>query len=194
MSVFHSSAAWYFCSYELLCRSVDCIFLRYPNLERWYSLCSVQWQINWGECLQTNMHFMSTNFAKTLFWKHETDVKLWRHKQRTPTTNDHNMPLNETLQWKFSAYATKPGIQPHCSHWWSHTNNGVFKLVEELLHVRPSFFSHSTKLCAFPLAVVNVSLHYLPRRLRLTATCGKTSSTIIWSEALKICCHVIVTQ
>jgi len=34
--------AWYFCSYELLCRSVECIFLRYPNLERWYfSLYSV---------------------------------------------------------------------------------------------------------------------------------------------------------
>jgi len=38
---------------------------------------------------------MSTNFAKTLVWKHEYDVKLWRHKQRTPNTNDHSMPLNE---------------------------------------------------------------------------------------------------
>jgi len=25
----------------------------------------------------------------------EYDVKLWRHKQRTPNTNDHRMPLNE---------------------------------------------------------------------------------------------------
>jgi len=54
------------------------------------------------------MHIMSTNFAKTLVWKHEYDVKLWRHKQRTPNTNDHHMPLNETPQWKISAYATVP--------------------------------------------------------------------------------------
>ena len=48
MCVFYSlfqRAAWYFCSYELLCRSVKCIFLRYPNLERWYCLYSVQWHI-----------------------------------------------------------------------------------------------------------------------------------------------------
>jgi len=51
---------------------------------------------------------MSTNFAKTLVWKHEYDVKLWRHKQRTPNTNDHHMPLKENPPWKFSAYATEP--------------------------------------------------------------------------------------
>jgi len=38
---------------------------------------------------------MSTNFAKTLVWKQDYDVKLWRHKQRIPNTNDP-MPLNET--------------------------------------------------------------------------------------------------
>jgi len=42
------------------------------------------------------MHIMSTNVAKTLVWKHEYDVKLRRHKHRTPQTNDHYMPLNET--------------------------------------------------------------------------------------------------
>jgi len=26
------------------------------------------------------MHIVSTNFAKTLVWKHDDDVKLWRHK------------------------------------------------------------------------------------------------------------------
>jgi len=41
------------------------------------------------------MHIMSTNFAKTLVWKQEYDVKLWRHKQLTPNTNDHHMALNE---------------------------------------------------------------------------------------------------
>jgi len=52
------------------------------------------------------MHIMSTNFAKTLVWKHEFDVKLWRRKERTPNTNDHHIPLNELPPWKFSAYAT----------------------------------------------------------------------------------------
>jgi len=32
---------------------------------------------------------MSTNFAKTLVWKHDYDVKLWCHEQRTPNTNDY---------------------------------------------------------------------------------------------------------
>jgi len=30
---------------------------------------------------------MSTNFAKTLVWKQDYDVKVWRHNQRTPNTN-----------------------------------------------------------------------------------------------------------
>ena len=38
---------------------------------------------------------MSTNFAKTLVWKQDYDVKLWRRKQRTTNTNDYPMPLNE---------------------------------------------------------------------------------------------------
>jgi len=38
---------------------------------------------------------MSTNFAKTLVWKHGNDVKLWRHKQRTPNANDHHVTLNQ---------------------------------------------------------------------------------------------------
>jgi len=49
---------------------------------------------------------MPTNFHKTFVWKHEYDVKLWRHKERTPNTNEDHMPLNETPSWKFSAYAT----------------------------------------------------------------------------------------
>jgi len=52
------------------------------------------------------MHTMSTNFAKTLVWKHGNDVKLWRHKQCTPKTNNRHMTLNQTPSWKFSAYAT----------------------------------------------------------------------------------------
>ena len=53
-----------------------------------------------------NMHIMSTNFAKTLVWKHEYDVKLWRHKQRTQNTNYQHTPLNELPPWEISAYAT----------------------------------------------------------------------------------------
>ena len=41
------------------------------------------------------MHTMSTNFAKTLVWKYGNDVKLWRHKQCTPKTNNHHMTLNQ---------------------------------------------------------------------------------------------------
>ena len=44
---------------------------------------------------------MSRNFAKTLVWKLDYDVILWRHKQRTPNTNDYPMPLNETPHEKF---------------------------------------------------------------------------------------------
>jgi len=51
------------------------------------------------------MHITSTNVA----WKHEYDVKLWRHKQRTPNRNEYHMPLNDTPPWKFSAYATGLG-------------------------------------------------------------------------------------
>ena len=51
------------------------------------------------------MAIMSTNFA----WKHEYDVKLWRHKQRTPNTNDHHLPLNKILLMKIFCLR-------HC-HW-----------------------------------------------------------------------------
>jgi len=63
------------------------------------------------------LDIMSTNLAKTLVWKHEYDVIFWRHKQRTLDTNDHHMPLNETPQWKFYAYATGPGCVRTRSVW-----------------------------------------------------------------------------
>jgi len=43
---------------------------------------------------------MSRNFAKTLVWKHGNDVKWWRHKQRTPNTNDHHTTLNQNTPMK----------------------------------------------------------------------------------------------
>jgi len=55
------------------------------------------------------------NFAKTLVRKQEYGVKLWRHKQRTPNTNNHHLPLTEKPLWNFSAHATQadaPTIMP----------------------------------------------------------------------------------
>ena len=57
------------------------------------------------------MHIMSTNFGKTLVWKHEYEVKLCRHKRRTPNTNDQHMPVNETPHEIFFAYATASGTR-----------------------------------------------------------------------------------
>ena len=54
---------------------------------------------------------MTTNFAKTLVWKQDYDVKLWRHKQRTTNTNDYPMSLNYPPPWKLSAYATAPYVE-----------------------------------------------------------------------------------
>ena len=63
--------------------------------------------------MQKNIHIMSRNSAKTLVWKHEYDVKLWRPKQRTPNTNDHHMPLNENLPMKIFCVR-------HCAAlWWN---------------------------------------------------------------------------
>ena len=57
--------------------------------------------------VQEYAYYVNKNFAKTLVLKHEYDVKLWRHKQSKPNTNDDHVPLSETLPpHKFSAYAT----------------------------------------------------------------------------------------
>jgi len=39
------------------------------------------------------MHIVSTNFAKTLDWKREFNIAVWRHKQRIPSNNDRQTPL-----------------------------------------------------------------------------------------------------
>ena len=60
---------------------------------------------------------------------------------------------------------------------------------------RRPYFSHSIKLFGLLLSAVTVSLHYLPRCLRSTATGGKTHIAATWREPLKnCCCHVIDTQ
>jgi len=44
------------------------------------------------------------------------------------------------------------------------------------------------------LSAVTASIHYLPRCLRSTVSCGKTPNIVTWTEHTKICCHVIFTQ
>ena len=46
------------------------------------------------------------------------------------------------------------------------------------------FFSHSIWLRWLLPSAVTVSLHYLPRYLRSTATCGKAPIAVTWSEPL----------
>ena len=58
----------------------------------------------------------------------------------------------------------------HIGHTQSHTKNGYFTLVNALLHIHSGFFSHSVKLRSLPLSAVTVTLHYLPRYLRSTAS------------------------
>jgi len=40
---------------------------------------------------------VSKNFDKTLDLKREFNVAVWRHKQRTPSNDDHHMPLEVLL-------------------------------------------------------------------------------------------------
>ena len=52
------------------------------------SIYSVQWHINYWECVHKNMHIIQQTSPKRWFGN-----RLWRHKQRTPNTNDHHIPL-----------------------------------------------------------------------------------------------------
>ena len=54
------------------------------------------------------------NFAQTFVKKHESDVKLWRHKQCTWNTNDRHMPLNETALMKI--FCILHWISPYSCH------------------------------------------------------------------------------
>ena len=73
---------------------------------------------------------MSTNFAKTLVWKHEYDVKLWRHKNTTPETNDHHMPLNETPPMKIFCAR-------HWQCWLTECQTGAFWLTDRDAGTKP---------------------------------------------------------
>jgi len=49
--------------------------------------------------VQNDMRIVSANFAKTLVWKREHDVVLWRHNQRTSSNNDYHTPLLNIRIW-----------------------------------------------------------------------------------------------
>ena len=70
---------------------------------------------------------MLTNFTKTLVWKQDYDVILWRHKQRTPNTNDYPMPLNETPPMK--SFCVRHWIRQTTTrsrHYWRKTSQVRF--------------------------------------------------------------------
>ena len=69
-----------------------------------------------GNDVKLSLHW--TNFAKTLVWKHGNDVKLWRHRQRTPNTNDHHMTLNQTPPMKIFCVRHWPlGSRDRINQW-----------------------------------------------------------------------------
>jgi len=78
-----------------------------------------------------------------LVWKYEYDVKLWRHKQRTPNTNDHHMPLNATPHENFLRtplldvqyfFSKEPRFMKTCKCYFSnkHYSAQLFQLVTNL--------------------------------------------------------------
>jgi len=80
----------------MLCLSVAwCVLLRSPNLERWliYMYCSdtsyATIAIKESAC-----RIISTLCEQSAPNQRQTDVILWRHKQRISSYIDHHMPLH----------------------------------------------------------------------------------------------------
>jgi len=127
----------------------------------------------------------------------EVGIKPWRLR-RIPTNLQRRVLTSHAVLYCIKRSLHKITLTlSHIGH--THANNGFFKLVKALLHIYSYFISHSiTKVRGFPPSAVTVSLYYLQRCLSSssTDTCGKTSTatTTTWSEPLKICGHVIVTQ
>jgi len=145
---------------------------------------------------------MATNFAKTLVWKHEYDVKLWRHKEHTPNANDHHMSLNETPPWKFSAYATD--IECHvlntvnienedCENLWLELKLNQKKYAVDVVyrHPTPNFKAFSEKLFSvitnfnntnythYICGDFNISLVNHPSEKNVSRLCGHATKSIM---------------
>ena len=105
--------------------------------------------------------------VKTFVWKHEYDVKLWLHKQRTPNTNDRHMPLNETPH---EIFLRTPLV-----------SNGVSSL---LLELPPRTFASTfcgADFCLFFASSVTIFLMlYLPKEIE---NFRAISPFRLWNEA-----------
>ena len=106
----HNKKRKFSCVLNVHCHSqVSCSLARFDLANRG-ARQPVQPHTSYARLLVFDETLAQPDFAvvncKTLVCKHEYDVKLRRHKQRTPKINDRHMPLNEASPWKFSVYAT----------------------------------------------------------------------------------------
>jgi len=111
MSVLYSPVlAWYFCSFQLLCRSAEFIFLRYPHFGA--LIVHIQCNDTWNKasgCRKICILCEQTS-PKRCFGKHDHGVKLWR------TNSAHQIQMTAICHWmkphpwKFSAYATDASV------------------------------------------------------------------------------------
>ena len=105
-----------------------------------------------GKCVETNMRIMSINFAKTLDWKHEYDVKLWRRKQLTPNKNDQPyMPLNETPHENFLCTPMKRTENPAITLLQVKTNLIISAKSRKCILIGRKIFSKNSPKTAWTL-------------------------------------------
>jgi len=108
MSVFYSpfsTRSQNFAVKELLCRSIEFIFLRHPNLKRWWLIvCAMTHKIRGGRAEEY------AYYVNKLRQNVGLETWIWRQimtSQRPHTTNKWPPNATEwTPPWKFSAYAT----------------------------------------------------------------------------------------
>ena len=131
MSVFYTPlfyrAAWYSRNHELLCRSVEFIFLRNRNLVRWQLIFSAIMTnklrgVRAEEYANCVNKFREKVSLETLIWRQIVTSQIPHTKYKWPPhATEWNHP------WKFSAYATG--------------NNKLFMLSSALATMAAVFFS-----------------------------------------------------
>ena len=97
MSMFYSivlTRSLIFCSYELLCHKRWVYFPPIFNLERWWFTFNAMTHKIRIVGVKEYEYYVN-KLRQNVIWKHGYDVKMWRHKQHTPNTNDYHMPLRE---------------------------------------------------------------------------------------------------
>ena len=95
-----------FCSYELLCRGVEFIFVRYHNLERWYFIFSAMTYKIRGVVVEEYAYYVNK-------LRQNVGLETWMCCQIVTSQTAHTKskwPPHATEwkknPWKFSAYAT----------------------------------------------------------------------------------------